>query len=145
MKRLHRNYLNKGVDILKRLHFRPENIMVTGSVALDLLGLLPEDRFAHDIDFIIKMDDQTWRCLKLIEAIYSDENIKEYPDRYNTVFLKADGLTLNIWKQDNDWSEIKDSVTGVRIATADQIIQEKKKYGRPKDYKDINDIIKNLL
>ena len=137
--------LKKAINFLKNLHFKTENIMVTGSVALDMLGLLPDDRFAHDIDFIIKMDDQTWRCLKLVEAIYSDENIKEYPDRYNTVFLKADGLTLNIWKQEDDWSEIKDSVTGVRIATADHIIQEKKKYGRPKDYKDINDIIKNLL
>lgn len=148
-----KNILQKGVNVLKGLHFKPENIMVTGSIALDVLGVLPPDRVSHDIDFIIKMDEQTWRCMKLIEAInlVDDENekFKDYdsPARKNTIFLKVDGLVLNIWRYNPnfDWSTIKDSETGVMVATLDYIIKVKKEYGRPKDFNDIADICKNIL
>ena len=59
--------LNKDIEILNGLHFKNENIMVTGSIALDAQGLL-SDRIAHDVDLIIKMDEQAWKCLKLIDA-----------------------------------------------------------------------------
>jgi len=143
--------LNKSIEILNGLHFKNENIMVTGSIALDAQGLLT-DRIAHDVDLIIKMDEQTWRCLKLIEAITladEDDKFKDYdtPARKNTVFLKADGLVLNIWKYDEgtDWSEIKDAETGVYVATVEHIIEAKKKYGRDKDIVDIYNITKSIL
>ena len=143
--------LNKAIEILNGLHFKNENIMVTGSIALDAQGLLT-DRIAHDVDLIIKMDEQTWRCLKLIEAITladEDDKFKDYdtPARKNTVFLKADGLVLNIWKYDEgtDWSEIKDAETGVYVATVEHIIEAKKKYGRDKDIVDIYNITKSIL
>lgn len=153
MKETHRKLLNKCVDVLKGLHFKPEDIMITGSVSLDLLGVLPENRVAHDVDLIIKMDEQTWRCMKLIEAINlaDDENekFKDYdsPARMHTIFLKVDGLVLNIWKYDEgtDWSEIKDTETGVYVATVEHTIEAKKKYARDKDFKDIYEIIKGLL
>lgn len=144
--------LNKAIEILNGLHFKNENIMVTGSIALDAQGLLT-DRIAHDVDLIIKMDEQAWRCLKLIEAInLADEEIK-VPKDYDTqtrekmIFLNVDGLILNIWKYDeeSDWSEIKDAETGVYVATVNHIIEAKKKYGRDKDFKDIYEIIKVLV
>ena len=46
--------LNKAIEILNGLHFKNENIMVTGSIALDVQGV--SNRIAHDVDFIIKMD-----------------------------------------------------------------------------------------
>ncbi len=143
--------LNKAVEILNGLHFKNENIMVTGSIALDAQGLLT-DRIAHDVDLIIKMDEQTWRCLKLIEAINlvdEDDKFKDYdtPVRKKTVFLKVDGLVLNIWKYDegSDWSDIKDADTGVYVATVNHIIEAKKKYGRDKDIVDIYNITKSIL
>ena len=141
--------LNKAVEILNGLHFKNENIMVTGSIALDAQGLLT-DRIAHDVDLIIKMDEQTWRCLKLIEAISladEDDKFKDYPARKKTVFLKADGLVLNIWRYEegSDWSEIKDAETGVYVATVNHIIETKKKYGRDKDIVDIYNITKSIL
>ena len=144
--------LQKAVKVLKDLHFNEENIMVTGSIALDAQGLLT-NRIAHDIDFIIKMDEQTWRCMKLIEAInlVDDENekFKDYdsPAKKNTIFLKVDGMVLNIWRYDKgfDWSEIKDADTGVYIATVNNIIEAKKKYGRDKDIVDIYNITKSIL
>ena len=144
--------LNKAIEILNGLHFKNENIMVTGSIALDAQGLLA-DRIAHDVDLIIKMDEQTWRCLKLIEAINLTDDEDKAPKDYDTqtrkkmIILNVDGLILNIWKYDEgtDWSEIKDMETGVYVATVNHIIDAKKKYGRDKDFKDIYEIIKVLV
>ena len=143
--------LNKAVEILNGLHFKNENIMVTGSIALDMQGV--SNRVAHDIDLIIKMDEQSWRCMKLLEAINladdEDKVSKDYDlsERKKMIILNVDGLVLNIWKYDeeSDWSEIKDAETGVYVATVNHIIEAKKKYGRDKDFKDIYEIIKKLL
>lgn len=152
MNNQNRYFLQKAVKVLKELHFKPENIMVTGSIALDAQGLLT-DRIAHDVDLIIKMDEQTWRCMKLLEAInLADDEVKAPKDydsqaRKRMIFLNVDGLVLNIWKYDEgtDWSEIKDAETGVYVATVNHIIKAKKKYGRDKDFKDIYEIIKGLV
>lgn len=139
--------LNKAIEILNGLHFKNENIMVTGSIALDVQGV--SNRIAHDVDFIIKMDEQTWRCMKLIEAINLDDDEVNYDlsERKKMIILNVDGLILNIWKYDegSDWSCIKDSETGVYVATVDHIIEAKKKYARDKDFKDIYKIIKGLV
>lgn len=142
--------LNKAIEILNGLHFKNENIMVTGSIALDAQGV--SNRIAHDVDFIIKMDEQAWRCLKLIEAINLDDEDKVSKDyglseRKKMIILNVDGLILNIWKYDegSDWSCIKDSETGVYVATVNHIIEAKKKYARDKDFKDIYKIIKGLV
>lgn len=139
--------LNKAIEILNGLHFKNENIMVTGSIALDAQGV--SNRIAHDVDFIIKMDEQTWRCMKLIEAINLDDDEVNYDlsERKKMIILNVDGLILNIWKYDeeSDWSCIKDSETGVYVATVNHIIEAKKKYARDKDFKDIYKIIKGLV
>ena len=139
--------LNKAIEILNGLHFKNENIMVTGSIALDVQGV--SNRIAHDVDFIIKMDEQAWRCLKLIEAINLDDDEVNYDlsERKKMIILNVDGLILNIWKYDeeSDWSCIKDSETGVYVATVNHIIEAKKKYARDKDFKDIYKIIKELV
>ena len=139
--------LNKAIEILNGLHFKNENIMVTGSIALDAQGV--SNRIAHDVDFIIKMDEQAWRCMKLIEAINLDDDEVNYDlsERKKMIILNVDGLILNIWKYDEgtDWSCIKDSETGVYVATVNHIIEAKKKYARDKDFKDIYKIIKGLV
>ena len=63
------------------------------------------------------------------------------------ILLKVDCLILNIWKCDkeSDWSCIKDAETGVYVAAVNHIIEEKKKYARDKDFKDIYEIIKVLV
>ena len=149
MKPENRNTLKKSVEALTALGFKPENIMVTGSIALDIVGVLPPNRWTHDIDFIIKMDDKSWHCMKLLEAIEKvdiDKDIK-YPDDKNMVFLKIKGINTNIWRHtpNFDWSTVKDTETGVMVATVSHIIQAKKSYGRPKDYQDLIDICKNIL
>ena len=141
--------LEKAVDYLKSLGFKTKDIMVTGSIAIKLQGLL-ENRPSHDVDFIIKMDDKTWKCLKLLEAIEStDEEKEKFSSNRNkkTIFLKHGETMINIWRYDDftDWSDIKESNTGVYVATVNHIFNVKKMYGRDKDFKDINEIVKSLL
>jgi len=147
MRESNRNKLEKGVAILHRLHIKSEDIMLTGSVALDLVGVLPESRESGDVDFIIKVDEQDWRCMKLLEAIVNDGKENLYPGGNRCLIFKFDDLTLNVWKKtpEFDWSDIKDNVTGVYVSKVDNILKVKKSYGRPKDFKDINDICKNIL
>ena len=151
MNNQNRYFLQKAVKVLKELHFKPENIMVTGSIALDMQGV--SNRIAHDVDLIIKMDDKTWRCMKLIEMINLVDDEVKVPKDYDSqtrrkmIILNIDGLILNIWKYDDkiDWSCIKDSETGVYVATVNHILEVKKKYARDKDFKDIYRIVKGLL
>ena len=151
MNNQNRYFLQKAVKVLKELHFKPENIMVTGSIALDMQGV--SNRIAHDVDLIIKMDDKTWRCMKLIEMINLVDDEVKVPKDYDSqtrrkmIILNIDGLILNIWKYDEkiDWSCIKDSETGIYVATVNHILEVKKKYARDKDFKDIYRIIKGLL
>ena len=143
-----RTLLNTAVDFLKGLHFKPENIMVTGSIALDMQGMLPKGHEVHDVDLIIKMDEQDWRCLKLLEAINLVDEGKDtmYPGRRDTIFFKFDDVILNIWR--NTWEEdspLNDAETGVYVATAKKIIKAKKDSNREKDVRDINAIIKQIL
>ena len=154
MNKQNREQLNKAVEILKGLHFNVENIMVTGSIALDLQGLCPYGRFAHDVDIIIKMDDQTWKCMKLIEAINNaDQEDKinnllkeEYTmARDKMIILNTDDLVLNIWRYNSEWSDLKDDKTGVYVANVEHIINAKKSYARPKDFYDINSICTKIL
>lgn len=147
MKPENKNLLEKSVDALKKLGFKSENIMVTGSIALDILGVLPPIRTAHDVDFIIKMDDQSWRCLKLLEAINKCEVESKYPNDKNMVILNIKNLKINIWRHTSnfDWSTIKDTNTGVMVATVNHIVLAKKSYARAKDYQDLIDICKNIL
>lgn len=154
MNKQNREQLNKAVEILKGLHFNVENIMVTGSIALDLQGLCPYGRTAHDVDIIIKMDDQTWKCMKLIEAINNaDQEDKinnllkeEYAmARDKMIILNTDDLVLNIWRYNSEWSDLKDDKTGVYIANVEHIINAKKSYARPKDFYDINSICSKIL
>lgn len=147
MKPENKNLLEKSVDVLKKFGFKTEDIMVTGSIALDILGVLPSIRTSHDADFIIKMDDQSWRCLKLLEAINKCEIESKYPDDKSMVILNIKNLKINIWKHSSnfDWSTIKDTNTGVMVATVDHIIRAKKTYARVKDYQDINEIAKTIL
>ena len=151
MNNQNRYFLQKAVKVLKELHFKPENIMITGSIALDMQGV--SNRIAHDVDLIIKMDDKTWRCMKLIEMINLIDDEVKVPKDYDSqtrrkmIILNIDGLILNIWKYDEkiDWSCIKDSETGVYVATVNHILEVKKKYARDKDFKDIYEIIKELV
>ena len=132
-----------AVTYLTILGFKPENIMVTGSIALDMQGLLPGEHEVHDVDLIIKMKENSWRCLKLLEAVNLADVEKDnmYPGRKDTIFFKFNDVTLNIWRNElEEKSDLKDEAN----LTPEQV-RAKKDYNREKDVRDINAIIKQIL
>lgn len=140
--------LEKALHLLDRIGFERKNVMVTGSIALDIMGILPKGRLCHDADFIIKMDEKTWRMTKLLEEVanFNDDSGDIYPSNSEMVCIKTrSGLTLNIWRCDSFDSTMRDGDTGIRIADFRHIINAKKSYGRKKDLIDINSICKELL
>lgn len=141
MNKENRNNLTAaGYILTKKLGFKPENIMVTGSIALDLLGVLSKD--AHDVDFIIKMSDEEWRMLKLYSIINNGKN--SYDN--NAVMFNLYGITFNIFREHNlERTEIKDNITDFWIADVKNIIKVKKQYGRRKDYEDLYNISVAIL
>ena len=148
MRKQSRKLLDAAVAYLNILGFKPENIIVTGSIALDMQGLLPDEHDVHDVDLIVRMDEKSWRCLKLLEAVNLVDEGKDnmYPGRKDTIFFKFNDVTLNIWR--NEWeekSDLRDAVTGVYVATAAHTIKAKKDYNREKDVRDIISIVKNIL
>lgn len=148
MRKASRKLLDAAVAYLDILGFKPENIIVTGSIALDMQGLLPENHNVHDVDLIIRMDEKSWRCLKLLEAVNLADEGKDnmYPGRKDTIFFKFKDLVLNIWRNDmEEKSNLRDADTGVYVATAAHTIKAKKDYNREKDVRDINAIIKQIL
>ena len=148
MRKQSRKLLDTAVAYLNILGFKPENIIVTGSIALDMQGLLPDEHDVHDVDLIIRMDEQSWRCLKLLEAINLADEGKDnmYPGRKDTIFFKFNDLVLNIWRNDmEEKSDLRDAETGVYVATAAHTIKAKKDYNREKDVRDIISIVKNIL
>ena len=108
--------------------------MLVGSLALDLQGVLPQNHYVHDVDVIIKMDEQTWRILKLIECIYQNANNKKSYKGSDNLSFTYDWVNFNIWKaKDNEQKP------------AGEILKVKKGYGRQKDLKDICEITKEIL
>lgn len=148
MKKENRFMLNKAVTILcDTFKFSTKDIMLVGSLALDLQGILPQNHYVHDVDVIIKMDEQTWRILKLIECIYQNANNKKSYKGSDNLSFTYDWVNFNIWKaKDNEQiSGLTDKFTGVWVKPAGEILKVKKGYGRQKDLKDICEITKEIL
>ena len=144
MNQQNREHLNKCAEFLvKKLHFNPVNIMVTGSVALDIQGVLPDDREVNGVDIILKTDNKSWGCVKLLEAIFCEYELDNHT---NSVFFDLGGTILNVFRYDGgDWSTIRDARTGVYVATVDNILKVKKARGSKKDICDLTGICSKIL
>ena len=148
MKKENRFMLNKAVTILcDTFKFSTNDIMLVGSLALDLQGILPQNHYVHDVDVIIKMDEPTWRILKLIECIYQNDNEKKSYKGSDNLAFTYDGVNFNIWKAkgNEQISYLNDKFTGVLVKPAGEILKVKKGYARQKDLKDICEITKEIL
>lgn len=137
------NYLyKKGIDILiKRMHFKPTDIQLTGSLALSLYGLQPQ-REPHDIDVCVRQNSESLSGLKLIAEVLKTN---QHSSPTNMYTFKIDDIIFNVWLENDVTTPITDSVTGVYIDTPIHIFNTKKSYNRLKDIKDLSDIAKLIL
>ena len=83
MKQKNRTLLNTAALILmKQYKFDLDNVVLTGSLALDMYGLLPENREVHDVDVIVDVTDSEWGAIRLKSEII-DELPGLPPGQYN--------------------------------------------------------------
>jgi hypothetical protein len=122
--------------------------MVTGSIALLKQGLLPVGRFVHDIDIVIKCDEEIENKLRVFTEMYGGtERLKfsQKPEKkiphvnHKPYIFPYNNIEFNIWVQEPDSefdSELKCS-EGFYIANVEHIFDAKKSYGRQKDVNDL--------
>lgn len=140
------------VEVLKEYNVKPCDFCITGSYALTILGL-HLDRPLNDVDLHLKLDsndpDKKYKeVLKRlsINAIYISGYTSHYPGD-NIISLDFRGMKVNIFIVFNtDFGFRTISLNeGYNIDTIDHVLSKKMLLKRPKDYQDLNTIIKNLL
>lgn len=143
MRDITKELFNKSISILNRMGIENKDIIVTGSVALDILGVLPDEHDIHDFDCIINVDKEKLGVVKLICEIFKSDKTPSCISE-NSRMVDINGILLNIWF---NLPNIDASVTynGVFVKDILSILAEKKKYNREKDVRDINQIVKKIL
>lgn len=139
------------VKVLKEYGVKPDNFCITGSYALTTLGL-QLDRPLNDVDLYLMLDpynpDQKYKeAAKILVAMqYISGYTSPYKDR-DTITLDFKGMRVNIFIIMNTHFGFRTipTINGYHIDTLDHVLSKKMSLKRPKDYQDLNTIIKNLL
>lgn len=139
------------VEVLKEYDVKPCDFCITGSYALTILGL-HLDRPLNDVDLYLKLDcnDPNKKYRGVLKHLVSMQYISGYTSHYpgdNIISLDFRGMKVNIFIVFNtDFGFRTISLSGgYNIDTIDHVLSKKMSLKRPKDYQDLNIIIKNLL
>ncbi len=145
--------LNQATNIMKALGVKPEQILLVGSIALDLQGMLPNKRVAHDVDFVITTDDETWKhildfikCMDQFPMNSCDVDAMFCYD--GCFFLEINNIKINLWRstgEEKNHNGLRDVYSGVLVKPAGEILKKKHEYNRTKDLNDILNICKSFM
>lgn len=150
--------LEQAISVLEILGVPHYDMMVCGSIALDICGLFPENRdAATDIDIVIRVKHDEIESYRRL--IYWVNNIQERvmgqevsPGKPLSLYLKGD-KHIDIWLTDKEtdfgtniqFQSNDPVVSGFWVERPIDCINKKKEYNRTKDIKDIQSIVKKLL
>lgn len=137
------------VEVLKEYGVKEENFCITGSYALTTLGL-QLDRPLNDVDLYLMLNPEIPSYEDAAKRLAAISFTSGYPMPYNdrnTISLDFQGIRVNVFIIFNTTFGFKTipTILGYHIDTIDHILSKKMALKRPKDYKDMNTIIKNLL
>lgn len=139
------------VEILGEYGVKPDSLCITGSYALTTLGL-HLDRPLNDVDLYLRLDpdDPDKKYQQVVKRLASMQYISGYTSPYqgeNRISLDFRGMKVNIFITFDIYFGFRTIPIGggYHIDTIDHVLSKKMLLGRPKDYKDLNTIIKNLL
>lgn len=137
------------VEVLKEYNVKPDNFCITGSYALTTFGL-NLDRPLHDVDLYLKLDPEVPEYKGALKSLVSMQYASGYSIPYSdrtTIVLDFQGMRVNIFTVFNTEFGFRTICTsgGYHIDTIDHVLSKKMTLKRPKDYQDMNTIIKNLL
>ena len=153
MKQKHEQMLMEALTALNTMNIHNDNIMIVGSIALDICGLFPEYRnVAHDVDLVIKAEEhERKRIIELIRMLNKINQVDgkdlHVSSESSCYVLKLKNVVLNIWfylPSDTFNTDIKLG-NGVWVERPIDCINKKKIYNRQKDSRDITAIVKQIL
>jgi hypothetical protein len=136
------------IEIILDIQETNKRLLLCGSAALIFAGLLPE-REIRDIDFVCNKRD--------IDDLYGLNNLRldHYPNNINDKYYSYHaywhfmGMTsrhsINLLAFDDSIALTPESIMyqgeKLLLQKVDDILYWKEKYNRPKDIKDLNDIV----
>lgn len=150
MKEVNQKKLDDAIKALNKLGIENKDIMILGSIALDIVGLFPLNRHeAHDVDVMIKCsEEKEHEIKKLVELLnLSSENDKITTSDASSTIMKLKNVIINVWfvKPDYKFNTLIKLDNGVSVERPIDCINKKKQYGRLKDYKDLKNIVFQIL
>ncbi len=151
MKTENKKILDDALSILKGFGIKESEIVLTGSLALDAYGLLPETHKVHDFDCFVLSNSERAKKLdtKITDFVNESggkiESSRIYDEEEaDILFFNLFGKEINIWFISDNSIKTDITYNGLKIRKPNEIIKQKLKYDRTKDYKDVLDIVRLL-
>lgn len=151
MKSDNKKILEDALSILKSFGIKESEIVLTDSLALDAYGLLPETHKVHDFDCFIVTNTERVKKLdtKITDFVNESggkiESSKIYSEEEaDMLFFNLFGKEINILFIDEKSIDTDITYKGLKVMKPNEIIKQKLKYDRTKDYKDVLDIVRLL-
>lgn len=138
--------LDVTIKTLNTMGFENNNIMILGSIALDICGLFPMYRSnAHDVDVMVKCSEQKEKeiisLIKLINSTLSNKVISG--SESSSIVLTLPNIIINFWfvREDYKFDTLIKLDNGVWVENPADCFKKKRQYGRVKDYHDLQNIV----
>ena len=138
--------LDVTIKTLNTMGFENNNIMILGSIALDICGLFPMYRSnAHDVDVMVKCSEQKEKeiisLIKLINSTLSNKVISG--SESSSIMLTLPNIIINFWfvREDYKFDTLIKLDNGVWVENPVDCFKKKRQYGRVKDYHDLQNIV----
>ena len=138
--------LDVTIKTLNTMGFENNNIMILGSIDLDICGLFPMYRSnAHDVDVMVKCSEQKEKeiisLIKLINSTLSNKVISG--SESSSIVLTLPNIIINFWfvREDYKFDTLIKLDNGVWVENPVDCFKKKRQYGRLKDYHDLQNIV----
>lgn len=140
---------------------REISFVLTGTAALDIHGLVPENYTVNDIDIIVPVSEDTHQAIRSmlldLEKLTGGNGIcghkENYTDECFTLFVGPTHTKVNAILRHIESCEMPtylelafgDKARTLNLHSVDEILKAKFKLQRPKDYKFCNDLATTLF
>lgn len=154
MKTKNKIKLDNAISVLNQMGIENNDIMVLGSITLDIVGLFPQTReSAHDVDVMIRCtkekEKEILNIIKVWNSTLTDKEKEEQGSQSSTIVMNIPNkdLILNFWFvcPEYPFNTLIKLENGVWVEKPTDCIQKKKQYNRVKDLRDVRDIVLQIL
>ena len=154
MKEENKQMMIDAIGALNTLGIPNNDIMIVGSIALDIHGLFPTNRVkAHDVDVVIRCgvekQKQIIDVIKFVNKTVTEPNgiCAVHSESSSLVMGLRNNLIINLWFviEDAEFNTETKLENGVWVERPIDCFKKKKSYMRAKDYQDLNNIIQNHI